>query len=167
MEDVVTINVLPGTNAPPEVDAGPDFAATLSVPASLATTASDDGLEEGLLLVSWSVVNGPAPVAFSTVNGIYRATFTTTGEYVLRLTASDAALTNSDDVVVTVYDEPDPVAAILSPSDSQIVTAPIAILGTASSAILQSYVVEYRLAPPNSVSLFGGEGEVEEACLVG
>jgi RHS repeat-associated protein len=160
--DAVTITVWPGTNAPPTVDAGPDFTAALAEPTFLTTSVTDDGLEEGLLQVSWQQLSGPGNVSFSTVNGDYRASFPTEGEYTLRLTAHDGSLTNRDDVTVTIVDAGPPVAAIIWPGDGASITAPTAVVGTASSAILQSYVLEYRLAPPDSLSA-GGEGQGEVA----
>jgi len=162
----VNVTVFPGTNAPPYVNAGPDFIAALSESTPLATTVSDDGLEEGLLQVSWSAVAGPGTVIFSTLNTGYRATFSAEGEYRLRLTAHDGSLTNSDEVVVTVVDAGPPVAEIFSPVDGGIVTAPTAISGTASSPILHSYVVEYRLAGSYPLSAPGGEGQGEVAWTI-
>ena len=150
--DTVTITVLPGTNSPPVVNAGPDFIVALPDQAVLVSDVTDDGLEQGWIEMSWTAVSGPGPVWFSTLNGTYRATFIAPGEYVLRLTAHDGSLTNHDDVTVTVYDTPPPTAEIQSPLDGAIITSPTNVIGTASSDLLQSYVLEYRLKPAESDS---------------
>jgi hypothetical protein len=70
--------------------------------AILQTSASDDGLPDGFVEVTWSKVSGPGHVSFSTLNGVYRASFSAPGEYVLRLNANDTELTGTDDIRVTV-----------------------------------------------------------------
>jgi RHS repeat-associated protein len=152
--DTITVTVRPGTNSPPVVYAGADLIAALPNPAILHTEAVDDGLESGLLQVSWSQVSGPGMAYFSTLNGQYRATFNAPGEYVLRLTASDGTLSAHDDVVVTAYESPEPpLVAITSPQDSDAVTAPRAITGTVQSPILASYTLHYRLKPAGDETL--------------
>ena len=95
----------PPVNRPPMVDAGGDQSVTLPTNSvSLNGIASDDGLPLGsVLALSWSVVSGPGPVVFSDpTKAISMATFTTAGEYVLKLTASDGQLSASDTLKVTV-----------------------------------------------------------------
>jgi RHS repeat-associated protein len=95
----------PPVNRPPIVDAGGDQSITLPTNSvSLNGIASDDGLPQGSVLqLNWSVVSGPGPVVFSDpTNAISTATFTTAGEYVLKLTASDGQLSASDTLKVTV-----------------------------------------------------------------
>jgi len=46
-----------------------------------------------------------------------------------------------------------PTVAITAPDDSAVVTAPTNIIGTASSPILQSYLLEYRLKPAEQDSI--------------
>jgi RHS repeat-associated protein len=150
--DEIAVTVFPGTNSAPVVNAGLDRSVYVGSLAILTTDVSDDGLENGFLQISWSQVSGPGLVSFSSINGIYRANFAAPGDYVLRLTANDGALSASDDVALTVYDVPAPIAEIDSPTDSSIITAPKPIVGTASSAILQSYVIEYRLKPAEDPS---------------
>jgi RHS repeat-associated protein len=157
--DDVTITVLPGINSAPVVDAGPNQAIGLPNMAVLHTDVSDDGLPDGTVEVSWSKVSGPGPVYINSLNGVYQATFVTPGNYVLRLTANDGALSNSDDVAITVYDTPPPVAEINSPLDGAIITSPTNVIGTASSAILQSYVLEFRLKPAEADPLAPPRGE--------
>jgi RHS repeat-associated protein len=95
----------PPVNRPPIVDAGGDQSITLPTNSvSLNGLASDDGLPQGsVLALTWSVVSGPGPVVFSDpTKAISTATFTTAGEYVLKLTASDGQLSASDTLKVTV-----------------------------------------------------------------
>src|SRR6185503_8330130 len=94
-------------NQAPLVNAGPDQTITLPAVANLQGTATDDGLPVATLNVTWSKVNGPGNVVFANVNAATTtATFSTAGDYVLRLTATDTALSSSDDVQITVNPAP-------------------------------------------------------------
>jgi hypothetical protein len=80
-------------------------AITLPATAALTGTASDDGMPAppGIVTLNWTRVSGPGTVTFSTPSAATTtATFSTSGTYILRLTASDGALSTSDDVTVTV-----------------------------------------------------------------
>jgi hypothetical protein len=102
--DTVTVTVYAaGTNAAPVVNAGVDQNVVLPGTASLAATVTDDGLPNppSALSLTWSKVSGPGTVSFGSPNAAATtATFSTNGTYVLRLTASDSALSSYDDVVV-------------------------------------------------------------------
>jgi RHS repeat-associated protein len=78
---------------------------TIAIPGSttLPGVVTDDGLPIGGMLTSmWSKVSGPGPVAFAdATRPNTTAAFLTAGTYVLRLTASDGALTSSADLVVS------------------------------------------------------------------
>jgi len=91
-------------NAPPAVDAGPDLTVALPNDATLNGTATDDGLPAGsVLTIQWSKVSGPGTVTFANPNSaITPASFSESGTYVLRLTASDSAFAPSDETTVTV-----------------------------------------------------------------
>jgi hypothetical protein len=91
-------------NQPPIVDAGPNRTVIFGNPASLDGTVSDDGLPTpASLTTTWSVVSGAGNVAFANAGAVdTTATFTSVGNYVLRLTVSDGQLTTSDDLSVTV-----------------------------------------------------------------
>jgi RHS repeat-associated protein len=147
--DEITITVHEGTNAAPFVNAGSDLAVALPSLAILSgSSATDDGLPQGTLTVSWSQVSGPAPAQLSSVNGIYQAAFNAAGTYVLRLTADDTELTSADDVTVTVHEAGDsPAVAIHTPLDAAIITAPTVVTGTVSSVLLQSWSLQYRRKP--------------------
>jgi hypothetical protein len=95
----------PVGNAPPTVSAGSDQ--TISLPpgsAALAGSASDDGNPAGSTLTTvWSKISGAGTVTFADSRATSTtATFTATGTYTLRLTASDGTLTATDDLIVTV-----------------------------------------------------------------
>jgi hypothetical protein len=95
------------TNAAPTVNAGPDRSVTLPNTLALDATVTDDGLPGSGLTYAWSQVSGPATASFSPANAEdTTASFTTAGTYVLRLTASDGALSTSDQVTVTVAAQP-------------------------------------------------------------
>jgi hypothetical protein len=103
--DDITINVLSATNLPPNVDAGPPQTITLPNNAILDGTVTDDGLPNppGTFTTSWSVVSGPGVVTFGDANAVdTTASFSKDGDYVLRLTAYDSALSAFDDITVTV-----------------------------------------------------------------
>src|SRR5439155_327627 len=91
-------------NQAPTVNAGPDQTITQPSGAVLSGTATDDDLPTGsTLTVTWTQLSGPGSVSFGDIRAIHTpATFSTAGTYILRITASDTALTSSDDVVITV-----------------------------------------------------------------
>lgn len=94
-------------NQAPVANAGPDRSITLPAGASLDGTVSDDGLPSGPVAVTWSRVSGPGTVSFANAAAVdTTATFSAAGTYVLRLTASDGALSAADDMVVSVASQP-------------------------------------------------------------
>ncbi|HET8891811.1 MAG TPA: PKD domain-containing protein [Candidatus Angelobacter sp.] len=98
-------------NLPPVVKVGPDQTITLPVNAvSLTGSASDDGLPAGSTLTFlWSKVAGPGTVTFANATSPNTpATFSESGTYLLRLTASDSQLTGSAQMRVTVLPFNDP-----------------------------------------------------------
>ena len=102
ISDDVTITVL--LNQAPTVDAGGDQTIELPAGADLDGTVTDDGLPtSGALTTTWSKVSGPGTVMFTDAAAVdTTATFSTSGSYVLRLTADDGELTIFDDVTITV-----------------------------------------------------------------
>ncbi len=93
------------TNAAPVVGAGPDRSITLPSTVSLAGVVSDDGLPSppGQVTSTWSRVSGPGTVTFTDASSpTTTASFSVAGSYVLQLSATDGALTTSDQVAVTV-----------------------------------------------------------------
>jgi hypothetical protein len=95
----------PPTNQTPTASAGSDQTITLPNTASLNGTVTDDNLPNPPAQVSpsWSRVSGPGIVTFLNANSIdTTATFSVAGTFVLRLSATDSALSSADDVSVTV-----------------------------------------------------------------
>src|SRR5207253_3036445 len=76
----------------------------LPASSNLNGTANDDGLPAGsTVTTTWSKVSGPGTVTFANVNArSTTASFSAAGSYVLRLTASDRALSATDDIKITV-----------------------------------------------------------------
>jgi hypothetical protein len=92
-------------NVAPTVSAGPDRSVSLGQSAALDGTVSDDGLPNGALTSTWSVVTGPGTVSFANASAVdTSASFGAAGSYQLRLTASDGQLSGQDDVLVSVLD---------------------------------------------------------------
>ena len=94
----------PLPNDPPVVGAGSNQTIILPASASLNGTVSDDGSpSSGTLTHSWSKISGPGTVTFANVNAqTTTAGFSTAGTYMLRLTASDSALSADADVAISV-----------------------------------------------------------------
>jgi RHS repeat-associated protein len=91
-------------NQSPVVNAGPDLTISLNGTATLNGSVTDDGLPiNSTVITTWSMVSGPGLVTFAqAADHITTATFSEAGVYVLRLTATDSALSASDETVVTV-----------------------------------------------------------------
>lgn len=98
------VTVVVKTNSGPTVSAGPDISGDRSEAITLAGSAIDDGLPApGILNVTWSKVSGPGTATFANVHAAKTTvSLDKGGTYVLRLTASDGVITNTDDVTVTV-----------------------------------------------------------------
>ncbi len=121
--DDVTVTVAPQNQAP-TVSAGVDQTIALPATASLAGVVTDDGLPAGSNLAStWSRVSGPGIVTFGNPNlPETAATFSQSGTYVLRLTATDGELTTQDEVTITVH--PENQAPTVNAGADQIITLP-------------------------------------------
>jgi len=93
-------------NSAPIVNAGADQSITLPVNSlTLNGSVSDDGLptSPGSTTVTWNLVAGPGTVSFANANAASTtATFSTPGDYLLRLSATDSQLSSFDDVQITV-----------------------------------------------------------------
>jgi hypothetical protein len=132
--DDIGIVVLP-MNQPPVVNAGPDQTITLPAAANLNGTATDDGLPNppGVLTTTWSVVSGPGTVTFGNAGATATtAAFSAAGSYVLRLTASDSALTASDDLAVVVLPMNQPPVVNAGPDQTITLPAAASLSGTAT-----------------------------------
>ncbi|MEP7339705.1 MAG: RHS repeat-associated core domain-containing protein [Acidobacteriota bacterium] len=143
----------PPANLSPLVVAGADQTITSPVTtANLIGMATDDGLPNGTLTVSWSKLSGPGTVTFSTPNLVATgAMFSGEGVYVLRLTANDGALTAGDDVQVTVNG-----ALAVNAGSDQVVTLPntAMLTGTVMGGAPPVTVEWSKVSGPGSV-LFG------------
>ncbi len=96
-----TPTILP-PNTAPTVDAGPNRSATHGTAVSLSGSVADDG-QPNLVNSNWTRVSGPGMVTFGNAQSpTTTAQFSAPGTYVLRLTASDGALSSSDDVTVVI-----------------------------------------------------------------
>lgn len=74
-----------------------------SVTIKLEGTVQDETLPRGPLTLEWTKVSGPGPVVFADPSlSDTTATFFDPGIFILRLTASDAEFTVSDDVEITI-----------------------------------------------------------------
>ncbi|MFA5293337.1 MAG: LamG-like jellyroll fold domain-containing protein [Phycisphaerae bacterium] len=98
------------TNTAPVVDAGPKqniWLASGSAIAVMNAAVTDDNLPNPPATVTylWTVDSGPGTVVFSPSDTVKdpNATFTTAGDYVLRLTANDSQFNGSDTVIVRVF----------------------------------------------------------------
>jgi RHS repeat-associated protein/uncharacterized repeat protein (TIGR01451 family) len=105
--DDVTIAVLP-VNLPPQVGAGADQNISFPNAVNLNGAVTDDGMpSRGTLSILWSTVSGPGTVTFTNpAAAITSASFSTSGNYVLRLTAHDSQHSSSDEVAITVNRAP-------------------------------------------------------------
>lgn len=104
----VTVTRTDGSNQPPQVNAGVDQSITLPTNnTTLNGVVTDDGNPNppATLTITWSKVSSPTggTVTFGTPNAaITTATFNVAGTYVLKLEASDSALSASDLITITV-----------------------------------------------------------------
>ncbi|HEY0463348.1 MAG TPA: LamG-like jellyroll fold domain-containing protein, partial [Polyangiaceae bacterium] len=103
----------PPVNQAPQVDAGPDGTATVGVAFPINGLITDDGLPMPPLLdTGWTLVSGPGTPSWAVgeqSSALTHVTLPVVGTYVLRLTASDGALSTFDDVTITVQE---PVATV-------------------------------------------------------
>jgi hypothetical protein len=124
-------------NQAPVVHAGSDQTITWpTIAVSLDGTVVDDGLP-GPLTTTWSQISGPGTVFFVDTNAVdTTASFSEAGTYVLRLTADDGELTDSDEVTIIVIGPvvvPDVVGLSQADADAAIVAAGLTV-GTVTSA---------------------------------
>ena len=97
--DECTVSVR--SNFPPQVSAGPDIAFIFPGVVPLDGTVTDDGLPGPAVSQTWSCTSGPGTVTFADPHSVdTTATFSGPGTYVLRLTATDTALSAFDEVTI-------------------------------------------------------------------
>ena len=105
IEEYLNSIVGTGLNQAPVVSAGEGLSITLPNEATLDGTISDDGLPTppGAVTVTWTKQSGPGTVTFGNANVVdTTAAFSSSGMYVLRLSASDGSLSNFDEIMVAV-----------------------------------------------------------------
>ncbi|MGC4081090.1 MAG: PKD domain-containing protein [Vicinamibacterales bacterium] len=123
----ITVNAAPPVNQAPIVTAGTNQTITLPAGATLAGSVTDDALPQGATVTSqWTQQSGPGTTTFADAgNPSTTATFSVAGTYVLRLTASDTALSAFADVTITVNAAP-PVnqAPVVTAGTNQTITLP-------------------------------------------
>jgi uncharacterized repeat protein (TIGR01451 family) len=108
-----TDTIILTVNKAPVVNAGPDQTITLPDSAPLSGSATDDDIPRppGALTYTWSKVSGPGTVTFGNVHAATTTTsFSASGTYSLKLTASDSVFTGTDTVLVTVNPSTSPTA---------------------------------------------------------
>ena len=100
-------------NQAPLVNAGADQSITFGSSLQLAGVVTDDNLPNppGTVSITWTKISGSGNVSFTNVaSATSGASFSSPGQYVLRLTANDGA-SASNDVTVIVVDPNAPVTA--------------------------------------------------------
>ncbi|MEY8516902.1 DUF5695 domain-containing protein [Lachnospiraceae bacterium 29-84] len=106
-----TVKVVSGTagaNQKPVVNAGADQTVGISDSVRLVGTATDDGYVNAVLSYQWEVVSAPEGGEATIANAdkrISNVTFSKVGSYVLKLTANDGELSESDTVTYTVTED--------------------------------------------------------------
>ncbi len=131
--DFLDVTVYPA-NAAPAVDAGPDQSLSLpTTSVSLQGSVQDDGLPAGSSTTStWSVVSAPGPATFaSALSPVTTAQLSTTGTYVLRLTASDGSLQAADEVTVRL-DPANAAPVVDAGPDQRVLSLATTLAGTVS-----------------------------------
>jgi RHS repeat-associated protein len=152
----VTTWIKAAVNQAPVVSAGPNQAITLPTNrVTLLGSATDDGLPNNTLAISWTQVSGPASAIFSSPNtAVTDAFFSVAGTYVLQITANDSQLNSSATTTVTV--NPGAIKVTLTPivagpdvvGISQMLTASV----TQAGAALSGASVQFTVTGPNATT---------------
>jgi len=97
---VVTAEVI---NQTPTVNAGGDESLEIDEVLNLSAVISDDGLPNDSLNGTWTKESGPGQVTFGELSSASTtASFSATGNYVVRFTATDGELSGNDQISVEV-----------------------------------------------------------------
>jgi len=152
---IVTVRSAPPANKPPVVSAVPAQTITLPATATLTATATDDGLPNGVLTYSWSVVSGHGVTLSSPTASSTQASFSAAGTNTLRVTVSDGQLSASADVIVTVGSAPS--LTLLVSKSGTLLGGMITSIRESSSGPqvtrLELYIDENKVAVADSTSL--------------
>ena len=95
----------PSSNQPPTANAGPDLSVIEGAQATMAATATDDGLPAppAALTTTWSQLSGPATAVFANpASATSTVALPAVGVYTFRWTVTDGERTTIDQVLVTV-----------------------------------------------------------------
>ncbi len=103
-----------------------------SVATTLSASISDDGLPNppGQVTNLWTQTSGPTnsqAIFNAPTNALTTVTFTNTGSYVLRCTASDGGLSDRDEVTINVFANSAPVVAAWPSATTFLSTNPTAV----------------------------------------
>jgi len=134
--DTMTVTILPGTaeNTAPVADAGPDQTIHLGQSTTLAGTASDDGRPQppAALSVRWTQVAGPAPAQLEDpVSPVSRVLFSRSGVYRFAWSVSDGVETATDEMEITVGENPNqPPVPDAGADFSAIIGQPASLIGS-------------------------------------
>ena len=138
-------------NQPPTVDAGADRTVGILDVITLYGTTTDDGLPDppGMITVQWTQQSGPGTAIFGDAGAATTTvTFTATGVYVLRLTASDGEFSNYDEATLTVLEGSVNNAPYVNAGPDQTIVAPV------NTATLNATVIDDDLPnPPGQVTV--------------
>jgi beta-galactosidase len=107
--EVKVLASMPPANLAPVVNAGTNQTIILPASANLNGVIADDGLPNppGTLSTNWSEISGPATVMFANSNAaVTSASFSTGGDYVLQLAASDGQVQTAQQVMITAIAPP-------------------------------------------------------------
>src|SRR6185369_2337726 len=171
--DDVTITVLPANEAP-EVNAAIDR--TSAWPGGgleLQCTVNDDGLPaSSTLAATWAKVSGPGSVTFADSHApVTSVTFSAPGVYTLRLSATDSALSASDDVTVSLSQFNQ--APVVNAGPDQLITLPVcaSLSGSATDDGLPTdSTLSYRwikVSGSGTVTFADASAPVTSACFSG
>ena len=173
VSDDVTITVLPANEAP-VVNAGIDR--TSAWPGGgleLQGTVNDDGLPaSSTLAATWAKVSGPGSVTFADSHApVTSVTFSAPGVYTLRLSATDSALSASDDVTVSLSQFNQ--APVVNAGPDQLITLPVcaSLSGSATDDGLPTdSTLSYRwikVSGSGTVTFADASAPVTSACFSG
>lgn len=143
-------------NLAPVVDVGADENTFVDVVLNLAATVTDDGLPNGVLTGEWTKTAGPGTATFGDISSTNTTvTFSASGDYTLRYTATDGDASSSDELSVLAENAGPPVnnnATVNANNQWQVVTTKN---GTKPEARHEAAAVAYQ----NKLYLIGGRGK--------
>ncbi|ASA23852.1 S-layer homology domain-containing protein [Paenibacillus donghaensis] len=98
------LTVTPAANKAPKVSVDSPVKVEQNTPLTLVPAIHDDGLPGGRLTYHWEQLSGEGEVELDAADqAVLKATFTTMGDYVFRLTVSDGDKDTAVDVPISVF----------------------------------------------------------------